>query len=91
VEVIIDEAHDPESAHPFKGNVDLRKLEELIERVGAQRIPYIGVAATVNMAGGQPVSMEVSSFLPGQDREALRVRRSLAQRFSHRVTRPLET
>jgi hypothetical protein len=91
VDAIIDDAHDPESAHPFKGNVDLRKLEELIERVGAQRIPYISVPAMVNMAIGQPVSMEVSSFLPGQDREALRVSRSLTQRFSHRVTRPLET
>ena len=39
VDVIIDEAHGPESTHPFKGNVDLRRLEELMERVGAQRIP----------------------------------------------------
>ncbi len=58
VDVIIDEAHDPESTHPFKGNVDLQKLEDLIKKVGAQRIPYISVAATVNMAGGQPISME---------------------------------
>jgi tyrosine phenol-lyase len=58
VDVIIDEAHDPESTHPFKGNVDLRKLEDLIERVGAEKIPYVSVAATVNMAGGQPISME---------------------------------
>lgn len=58
VDVIIDEAHDPESEHPFKGNVDLGKLEDLIERVGAERIPYVSVAATVNMAGGQPISME---------------------------------
>ncbi|HVC29412.1 MAG TPA: tyrosine phenol-lyase [Gammaproteobacteria bacterium] len=58
VDVIIDEAHDPESAHPFKGNVDLQKLEELIRKVGAKKIPYICVAATVNMAGGQPISME---------------------------------
>lgn len=58
VDVIIDEAHDPESEHPFKGNVDLRKLEALIERVGAEKIPYVSVAVTVNMAGGQPVSME---------------------------------
>ena len=57
VDVIIDEAHDPESEHPFKGNVDLGKLEELIEKVGAERIPYVSVAATVNMAGGQPISM----------------------------------
>jgi tyrosine phenol-lyase len=58
VDVIIDEAHDPASEHPFKGNVDLNKLEALIDRVGADRIPYISVAATVNMAGGQPISMK---------------------------------
>jgi tyrosine phenol-lyase len=57
-DVIIDEAHDPESTHPFKGNVDLQKLEDLIEKTGAGRIPYVSLAATVNMAGGQPVSME---------------------------------
>ncbi len=57
VDVIIDEAHDAQSMHPFKGNVDLQKLTDLIERVGAERIPYISVAGTVNMAGGQPMSM----------------------------------
>ncbi|WP_138500151.1 tyrosine phenol-lyase [Nostoc sp. PA-18-2419] len=57
VDVIIDEAHDAESLHPFKGNIDLQKLTDLIERVGAERIPYISVAGTVNMAGGQPISM----------------------------------
>jgi tyrosine phenol-lyase len=57
-DVIIDEAHDPLSLHPFKGNVDLAKLEALITRVGAQNIPYVCVAATVNMAGGQPISMQ---------------------------------
>ncbi|WP_414573951.1 tyrosine phenol-lyase [Nostoc sp. CCY 9925] len=57
VDVIIDEAHDAQSLHPFKGNVDLQKLKDLIERVGAERIPYISVAGTVNMAGGQPISM----------------------------------
>ncbi len=58
VDVIIDEAHDPQNLHPFKGNVDLQKLEDLIQRVGASRVPYISLAATVNMAGGQPVSMQ---------------------------------
>ncbi|GJQ21815.1 MAG: tyrosine phenol-lyase [Bacteroidia bacterium] len=57
VDVIIDEAHDPASLHPFKGNVDLGKLEALVKKVGADKIPYISVAATVNMAGGQPISM----------------------------------
>jgi len=57
VDVIIDEAHDPANLHPFKGNVDLDKLEALVKRVGAEKIPYISLAGTVNMAGGQPVSM----------------------------------
>ncbi len=57
VDVIIPEAHDPTCPHPFKGNVDLGKLESLIEKVGSQRIPYVSLAATVNMAGGQPISM----------------------------------
>ncbi len=56
-DVIIDEAHDPQDQHPFKGNVDLAKVEALIAEVGADRIPYISLAGTVNMAGGQPVSM----------------------------------
>lgn len=57
VDVIVDEAHDPESTFKFKGNVDLKKLEDLILKVGADKIPYICVATTVNMAGGQPISM----------------------------------
>jgi tyrosine phenol-lyase len=57
VDVIIDEAHDPANPHPFKGNVDLDKLDALVARVGAQNIPYVSLAGTVNMAGGQPVSM----------------------------------
>ncbi len=56
-DVIIDEAHDPESLHPFKGDIDLERLAALIKEHGAERIPYICVATTVNMAGGQPVSM----------------------------------
>lgn len=56
-DVIVDEAHDPEADLPFKGNVDLAKVEALIDRVGAERIPYVSLAGTVNMAGGQPVSM----------------------------------
>lgn len=58
VDVIIDEAHDPETIHPFKGNVDLNKFENLIKSKGADNIAYITVGAPVNMAGGQPVSME---------------------------------
>jgi tyrosine phenol-lyase len=56
-DVIIDEAHDPESEHPFKGDVDIARLERLITREGAENIAYVSLAGTVNMAGGQPVSM----------------------------------
>ncbi|MBU6421356.1 MAG: tyrosine phenol-lyase [Gammaproteobacteria bacterium] len=56
-DVIIDAAHDTRSLHPFKGNIDLDKLQALIDQVGAQQIPYVSMAATVNMAGGQPISM----------------------------------
>lgn len=58
VDIIVDAAHDSENEDPFKGNVDLKKLQDLIERVGADKIPYICLAVTVNLAGGQPVSME---------------------------------
>ena len=56
-DVIIDQAHDPSNAHPFKGNIDLDKLQSLIDNVGPERIPYISVETNVNMAGGQPMSM----------------------------------
>jgi len=58
VDVIIDEAHDPANPHPFKGNVDLAKLRRVINEAGARKIPYVSIAGTVNMAGGQPQSME---------------------------------
>jgi tyrosine phenol-lyase len=57
VDVIIDEAHDAQSTHPFKGNIDPDKLEALIKKVGADKIPYVSMAGPVNMAGGQPFSM----------------------------------
>lgn len=57
-DVIIDEAHDPENEFPFKGNVDMDKLEKLIKKYGAKRIPYVSMATSVNMAGGQPISMK---------------------------------
>ena len=57
IDVVIPQAHDPANLHPFKGNVDLGALEALIERVGARQVAYVSLAATVNMAGGQPVSL----------------------------------
>ncbi|MBK8347463.1 MAG: tyrosine phenol-lyase [Saprospiraceae bacterium] len=56
-DVIIEEAHDPLNEHPFKGNVDIQKLHQLVQEYGSAKIPYISVATNVNMAGGQPISM----------------------------------
>jgi tyrosine phenol-lyase len=57
-DIIIDEAHDPENEFEFKGNVDLNKLELLVKKYGAEKIPYVSIATSVNMAGGQPISMK---------------------------------
>jgi tyrosine phenol-lyase len=56
-DIIIDEAHDPKNLHPFKGNVDIDKLDALVKKHGSKKIPYISIATNVNMAGGQPISM----------------------------------
>lgn len=56
-DVIIDEAHDPLNEHPFKGNVDIDKLDKLVKEHGAAKIPYVSLATNVNLAGGQPLSM----------------------------------
>jgi tyrosine phenol-lyase len=58
VDIIVDAAHDPQNTLAFKGNVDLKKLDKLVKKVGADKIPYISIAGPVNMAGGQPISME---------------------------------
>jgi tyrosine phenol-lyase len=57
-DIIIDEAHDPINEHPFKGNVDLNKLDAIVKKHGASKIPYVSIATNVNLAGGQPVSMQ---------------------------------
>ncbi|HLV40670.1 MAG TPA: tyrosine phenol-lyase [Brumimicrobium sp.] len=57
VDIIIDEAHDPYNEFPFKGNIDLKKLEVLVKKHGAEKIPYVCMATNVNMAGGQPISI----------------------------------
>ena len=58
VDIIVDEAHDPTNQNPFKGNVDLFKLQALIDQAGSANVAYVNVAVTVNLAGGQPVSMQ---------------------------------
>lgn len=57
VDIIRDEAHDAALNIPFKGNIDLNKLENIIKEKGAENIAYVCLAVTVNLAGGQPVSM----------------------------------
>lgn len=57
VDVICDEAHDASLSIPFKGDIDLNKLQKLIDEKGAENIAYLCLAVTVNLAGGQPVSM----------------------------------
>ncbi|MBE6064056.1 tyrosine phenol-lyase [Clostridium cochlearium] len=57
VDIIRDEAHDASKDVKFKGNIDLDKLEKLIKEKGAENIAYVCLAVTVNLAGGQPVSM----------------------------------
>ncbi len=58
VDMIIPEAHNPSKEHPFKGNLDVERIEEFIKEKGADKIAYICVEANVNMAGGQPVSID---------------------------------
>lgn len=58
VDIIIDEAHQSQVDHPFKGNIDLEKLKQAINEYKPENIAYVSFAVTVNMAGGQPVSME---------------------------------
>jgi tyrosine phenol-lyase len=74
VDVVVDDAHNPSCACPFKGNVDLAKLSALIDREGAENIAYVSLAATVNMAGGQPVSMDnVKALRTLCDRHGIRI------------------
>ena len=57
IDVIIDDAHDPQSMHPFKGNIDLDKLASVVDEHGADRVAYVSLETNVNMAGGQPASL----------------------------------
>ncbi|MCW0483771.1 tryptophanase [Gaoshiqia sediminis] len=58
IDCTIDEASDTESQHPFKGNIDLNKLRNVLETYPNEQVPLIIVTVTCNSVGGQPVSME---------------------------------
>ena len=55
VDLVIPEGLDPQNKHPFKGNMDVNKLKELIETRGPEKIPLCLQTITSNSGGGQPV------------------------------------
>jgi tryptophanase len=57
-EIIIDEGLNVTSTYPFKGNMDIKKLEDIIAKVGADKVAYVRIETGTNLIGGQPHSLE---------------------------------
>ena len=57
LELCRDETFNTQSTDPFKGNMDLKKVEDAIKKYGAKKIPFIRMEATTNLVGGQPFSI----------------------------------
>lgn len=57
-ELVIQEGLNPVSSHPFKGNFDVHRLEDLIQTVGPDHIPFVRLEAGTNLIGGQPFSLQ---------------------------------
>jgi tyrosine phenol-lyase len=58
VDLIIEEGKLPQKIHPFKGNMDVKKLKSFIKKTGEENIPCVMITLTNNSSGGQPVSMQ---------------------------------
>ena len=58
IDCTIDEAFDTSVVHPFKGNIDLKKLELVFNQHPKEKIPFVILTITCNSAGGQPVSVK---------------------------------
>jgi tryptophanase len=71
VDLVVQEAYEPSSDHPFKGNIDLKRLESLIEKAAEEHVPLAIMTITNNNGGGQPVSLanirEAASLLRSKD------------------------
>ncbi len=57
-EIFTEEALKIKSSHPFKGNIDIQKLKDLIAKHGKQHVPFIRMEASTNLIGGQPFSIQ---------------------------------